>query len=142
MSADALFGSSDEWPFQLRCEELCNDLFHPQWEFRHGAATALFEVIKTHGGGAGMVAGAPRDALSLLNQRWLEDMAIRLVSVCALDRFGDYRSDNVVAPVREASARALGATAKHMDRASVGKVLDMLLVLQRHSHWQVSVARY
>lgn len=28
--------SADEWPFQARCEELCNDLFHPQWEYRHG----------------------------------------------------------------------------------------------------------
>lgn len=137
VSAEGLFASSDEWPFQVRCEELCNDLFHPQWEFRHGAATALFEVIKTHGAGAGMAADAPTAALGQLNQRWLEDMAIRLVSVCALDRFGDYRSDNVVAPVREAGARALGATSKHMVPTAVAKVLEMLLVLQRHAHWQV-----
>lgn len=137
ISVDSVFGAADEWPFQARCEELCNDLFQSQWEFRHGAATALFEIIKTHGSGGGMAAEAPASALAELNQRWLEDMAIRFVSVCALDRFGDYRSDNVVAPVREASARALGATAKHMDPTAVARVLEMLLVLQKHSHWQV-----
>lgn len=39
---------------------------------------------------------------------WLEDMAVRLVCVLALDRFGDFVSDQVVAPVRETCAQALG----------------------------------
>lgn len=34
-----------------------------------------------------------------LNQEWLEDMAVRLMCVFALDRFGDYVSDQTVAPV-------------------------------------------
>lgn len=42
------------------------------------------------------------------HQAWLEDMAVRLVCVLALDRFGDFVSDQVVAPVRETCAQALG----------------------------------
>jgi TATA-binding protein-associated factor len=34
-----------------------------------------------------------------LNNEWLEDMAVRLMCVFALDRFGDYVSDQTVAPV-------------------------------------------
>ncbi|ORY40453.1 hypothetical protein BCR33DRAFT_754270 [Rhizoclosmatium globosum] len=30
--------SSDEWPFEGLCEQLCIDLFHHRWEIRHGAA--------------------------------------------------------------------------------------------------------
>jgi TATA-binding protein-associated factor len=39
---------------------------------------------------------------------WLEDIALRIVCVLALDRFGDFVSDQVVAPVRETCAQTLG----------------------------------
>lgn len=42
------------------------------------------------------------------HQAWLEDLAVRLVCVLALDRFGDFVSDQVVAPVRETCAQTLG----------------------------------
>lgn len=42
------------------------------------------------------------------HQAWLEDMAVRLVCVLALDRFGDFVSDQVVAPVRETCAQTIG----------------------------------
>jgi TATA-binding protein-associated factor len=38
----------------------------------------------------------------------MEDTALRLLCVLALDRFGDFVSDQVVAPVRETCAQALG----------------------------------
>jgi hypothetical protein len=38
---------------------------------------------------------------------WLEDIALRIVCVLALDRFGDFVSDQVVAPVRETCAQTL-----------------------------------
>ena len=49
----------DEWPFQWMCEALMNSLFHSAWEIRHGAATGLREIIKTHGGGAGKTTDTP-----------------------------------------------------------------------------------
>lgn len=42
------------------------------------------------------------------HQSWLEDIALRLVCVLTLDRFGDFVCDQVVAPVRETGAQALG----------------------------------
>lgn len=48
------------------------------------------------------------------HQAWLEDLAVRLVCVLALDRFGDFVSDQVVAPVRETCAQALGVCYTNM----------------------------
>jgi len=42
------------------------------------------------------------------HQAWLEDVGLRLLCVLALDHFGDFLDDQVVAPVRETSAQALG----------------------------------
>lgn len=43
-----------------------------------------------------------------LHQLWLEDVSLRLICVLGLDRFGDFVSDQVVAPVRETCAQVLG----------------------------------
>ncbi|CAL5434732.1 unnamed protein product [Camellia sinensis] len=45
----------------------------------------------------------------LKNCEFLQDCAIRFLCVLSLDRFGDYVSDQVVAPIRETCAQALGA---------------------------------
>lgn len=42
------------------------------------------------------------------HQAWLEDVGLRLLCVLALDHFGDFLGDQVVAPVRETCAQALG----------------------------------
>lgn len=44
--------------------------------------------------------------------------------------FGDYVSDQVVAPVRETCAQALGATFKYMHPALVNETLNILLKMQ------------
>jgi len=36
-------------------------LFNTKWEIRHGAATAIREVIKHHGRGAGRAISTPSD---------------------------------------------------------------------------------
>ena len=56
-----LFLQPDDWPFAGFCEALMNDLFHPAWEVRHGAASGLREVMKGHGRGAGKSAEVPCD---------------------------------------------------------------------------------
>ena len=135
---EALVASAHEWPFQLRCDELVvHDLFHPQWERRHGAAVGLKAIINTHGAGAGKNTKAAATAQTALNAVWLEDMALRLLCVCALDRFGDFGSDQVIAPVRNTCAQALGTVVKHMDTAAVTSVLGVLLLLQGNEHWEV-----
>ena len=71
------------------------DLFHSSWEVRHGAASGLREVIKGHGRGAGRAGDVPTNQMSSVNQLWLSDVALRLLCVLALDKFGDFVSDEV-----------------------------------------------
>jgi TATA-binding protein-associated factor len=46
-----VYSSGDEWPFEGLCEQLCMDLFSPQWEVRHGSAIGLRELLQIHGSG-------------------------------------------------------------------------------------------
>lgn len=64
----------------------------------------------------GPVTQADVAAAAAANRAWLEDCASHLLAVLALDRFGDYLSDQVVAPVRETAAQALGAAARALPR--------------------------
>lgn len=100
---------SHDWPFDVMCDFLSLDLFDPNWEIRHGAAIGLREVLRVHGRGAGRRYGKSRTANDLANRRWLDDLACRLLCVLMLDRFGDYVSDTVVAPIRESIGQTLGA---------------------------------
>jgi TATA-binding protein-associated factor len=115
-----------EWPYERMCEFLTVDLFDPNWEIRHGAAMALREVIRVQGAGAGRVHGKSRAENNILNRKWLEDLASRLLCVFMLDRFGDYISDNVVAPIRETVGQTLGAALSHLPSRSVVTVYRIL----------------
>ncbi|KAF4622680.1 hypothetical protein G7Y89_g14347 [Cudoniella acicularis] len=115
-----------EWPYERLCEFLMVDLFDPQWETRHGAAMGLREIIRVHGAGAGRVRSKTRSENDVLNQRWLDDLACRLCCVFMLDRFGDYVSDTVVAPIRETVGQTLGALLIHLPGSSVYSVHRIL----------------
>ncbi|XP_030839988.1 TATA-binding protein-associated factor 172 [Strongylocentrotus purpuratus] len=125
-----------DWSFTSFCEQLTNDLFHQSWEIRHGAATGLREVLKAHGQSAGKSADTSVDQ-DVLNQMFLEDMSLRLLCVLALDRFGDFVSDEVVAPVRETCAQALGVVLHHMTPEAVHGVCTILLQLLAQNQWEV-----
>ncbi|KZV19791.1 hypothetical protein F511_18790 [Dorcoceras hygrometricum] len=73
----------------------------------------------------------------LRNCEFLQDCAIRFLCVLALDRFGDYISDQVVAPVRETCAQALGAVLKYMHPTLVQETLNVLLQMQRRPEWEI-----
>lgn len=120
------------WPFEGLCELLMIDLFDSVWEVRHGAALGLREVIKVHGAGAGRVIGKTKEENDERNRAWLEDLSCRLCCVFALDRFGDYVADQVVAPVRESAAQTLGALLLHLQDSVIKDTFDVLcrLVLQ------------
>ena len=97
--------TGQEWPFEGLSALLAMDLFDPAWEVRHGAGMGLRDIIKVWGAKAGMFSFLAPEENQLLHHRWLEDIAVRLLFVFALDRFGDFVSDQVVAPVRETRAR-------------------------------------
>jgi TATA-binding protein-associated factor len=68
----------------------------PNWECRHGAAIGLREVLRRHGTGAGKTMEVrSKEELEAQNTAFLDDCAIRLLCVFALDRFCDFVSDQV-----------------------------------------------
>uniref|UniRef100_A0A671LIB3 TATA-binding protein-associated factor 172-like n=1 Tax=Sinocyclocheilus anshuiensis TaxID=1608454 RepID=A0A671LIB3_9TELE len=133
----SLFEETQEWPLESFCDELCNDLFNPSWEIRHGAGTGLREVLKCHGTGGGKTVGSTAEQMERQHQEWLEDLVIRLLCVFALDRFGDFVSDEVVAPVRETCAQTLGVALRHMANSGFAMTVDILLKLLTEDQWEV-----
>ncbi|KAI9270458.1 hypothetical protein BDA99DRAFT_557285 [Phascolomyces articulosus] len=121
--------TSIDWPFKMVCEHLCMDLFDPTWEIRHGAGIGLRSILKAHGEGAGKRVGVSKETNETLHNAWLEDVAIRLLCVFALDRFADFVSDQVVCPVRETCSQTLGVVLQYMKPESVQKVHQTLLTL-------------
>ncbi|KAL3471552.1 hypothetical protein BJX99DRAFT_21929 [Aspergillus californicus] len=117
------------WPYERTCEFLMADIFDPNWEVRHGAAMALRELIRVQGAGAGRSHGKTKSQNNAMNRKWLDDLACRLVCVLMLDRFGDYISDNVVAPIRETVGQTLGALLSHLPAQSVTAVYHCLYQL-------------
>jgi TATA-binding protein-associated factor len=135
---------SPEWPYEVMCDFLAYDLFSPNWEIRHGAALGLREVLRVHGKGAGRCCGKPRLQNDIANALWLDDMAARLLSVLMLDRFGDYVSDTVVAPIRESVGQTLGVLLTHVSDSTATTIYAILqqMINQtetgiKHPIWQV-----
>ncbi|GAA6059472.1 hypothetical protein JCM10212_005411 [Sporobolomyces blumeae] len=135
-----------EWPWHTTVSRLAVGLLSPSWETRHGAALGLREVLRLQGACGGMVEGLTMDENRRRHEEWAGDLAARLSCVLALDRFGDYVSDQVVAPVRETAAQALAVLLPHMSTSSSADVLRILVAMveQRHSSpegvkyaWQV-----
>ncbi|RZC50868.1 hypothetical protein C5167_019290 [Papaver somniferum] len=73
------------------------------------------------------------------NWEVLQDCAIRFLCVLSLDRgcAQIHVSDQVVAPVRETCAQALGAVLKYMHPSLVHETLNILLQMQRRPEWEI-----
>ncbi|EDV27672.1 uncharacterized protein TRIADDRAFT_53613 [Trichoplax adhaerens] len=125
-----------KWPFAWFCDKLVKELFNVEWEVRQGAAIGLREIIKLHGIRAGYTNEAPIETQKLQNATWLSKLALKLVCVLALDKFGDFASDEVVAPVRETCAQTLGAAIHHMSEDNAKQILHLCLSMQQHSNWE------
>lgn len=126
-----------DWPLESFCSKLYLDLFNPRWETRHGSATALRELFKTHAFGGGKTIFMTAEEQEEHHILWLEDVVLRLLCVLALDRFGDFISDQVVAPVRETCAQVLGTALKEMPAEKVTEIAEVLLNLVQESEWEV-----
>jgi TATA-binding protein-associated factor len=121
-----------EWPFEKLCDILSIDVFDQNWEIRHGAAMALREIVRSHGAGAGRSRGKSRSENDALNAAWLDNLASRYCCVLMLDHFGDYISDNVVAPIRETTGQALATLLLHLPEDRLASLYQVLrkMVLQ------------
>nr|CAB3226362.1 TATA-binding protein-associated factor 172 [Phallusia mammillata] len=125
------------WPFEWICDELTNMLFSHTWEMRHGACLALRKIIKKHGIGCGKRQDMTSSELQICHQSWLSDLAVRLLCVITLDRFADYISDQVTAPVRESCAQTLSIVASLHEEKHVFDTVKILLSLFQQKEWEV-----
>ncbi|KAF8636633.1 hypothetical protein AX17_003442 [Amanita inopinata Kibby_2008] len=107
------------------------DLFSAAWEVRHGAAMALRELLKVQGKCGGMKDNTPSRENQTAHEKWCNDLAAKFLCVFVLDRFGDFVSDQVVAPVRETVSQTLASIMIHMPRRSLLHVHDILLQMIR-----------
>ncbi|KIM55938.1 hypothetical protein SCLCIDRAFT_1220776 [Scleroderma citrinum Foug A] len=107
------------------------DLFSPIWEVRHGAAMALRELLKTQGACGGMKDDISFEENARAHEEWCNHLAAKLLCVFVLDRFGDFVSDQVVAPVRETVSQTLASLLLHMPLRSVVHVHSVLLQMIR-----------
>ncbi|GMM37765.1 hypothetical protein DASC09_050900 [Saccharomycopsis crataegensis] len=115
---DESVGVSDKiWKFQGLYELLVFDLFNPNWEIRHGSALGLQELLKDHAKSINRIRGYTIEENNRRNLDALEDLVAKILTLFALDRFGDYIGDSVVAPVRESTAQALAALLVNIDES-------------------------
>ncbi|XP_039754002.1 TATA-binding protein-associated factor 172 [Pararge aegeria] len=134
---DGQWGEGGRWPLHAWCAALQAQLVSAAWEARHGAASALRELLRAPlAASAGHRAGMTSQQMEDAHQEWLEDMALRLLCVLALDRFGDFVSDQVVAPVRETCAQTLGVALAQMRAPRVRLVAERVATLARQPQWE------
>jgi len=127
----------NEWQLAALCDDLTGDIFDTSWEVRHGAAMGLRDLLRHHAAAAGKWANTSLQQQVDDNLLWLEDCTIRILCVLALDRFGDYVSDPVVAPVRETCAQALGVVLRGLTHESLRHVTRVLHDMQSIPEWEV-----
>ncbi|VEU21412.1 DEKNAAC102618 [Brettanomyces naardenensis] len=127
------------WQFQGIYELLVRDLFSESWEVRHGCAMGLRELIKYQATGAGRAMGKTREENNYRNRRTLEDLCVRLITLFTIDRFGDYVSDTVVAPVRENAGQVLAALLLHLPNETVLQTFNILVSLIRQDTKELGI---
>jgi TATA-binding protein-associated factor len=115
-----------EWAFERVCSYLTVELFDYTWEVRHGAAMGLREILRVHGAGAGRRKGLSRTENDKINQRWLNDVACRMICIFMLDRLTDFTGDNAIAPIRETAGQALGSLLQFMSLDNVFATFQVL----------------
>ena len=64
----------------------CYFIFSSSWEERHGAATALREIILVHGSSAGFSEGQSFAEMEKAHAQWMHSVAFELLIVLARDR--------------------------------------------------------
>lgn len=74
------------------------------------------------------------EILSSVRSRHAMQIARHLLALLALDRFGDFLGDIVMAPVREVSAQALGICIKQLGTSDIHEIHQIMLSMI-HQPW-------
>lgn len=131
----------DEWPFKQIVASLQEGLLHTEWEIRHGSALGIREILKVQGRSGGMAIHLSLEQNQAAHQEWTDALAVDLLTVLALDRFGDFVGDQVVAPVRETASQTLSALVANMPEKSVLHVLHLLSTMVRQDDVKAELER-
>lgn len=126
------------WILQGIYELLIKSLFSPNWEIRHGSTLGLREILKfkSQALSAGRVSGKSNTENDLRNKKTLQDLSVRILAVLSMDRFGDYVSDTVVAPVRENVSQVLAAILRWVDNETTELIFNALCELVKQDDLQ------
>lgn len=112
-----------KWPLEWYYSRIRLGLASHAWEPRHGSACAIRAMLKK---------GEKVFRNCTNRHEWLIDISLRLITLLALDRFGDFVSDSVVAPIRETAAQGLGIAAKLLPEETVQRIIDSLTILVQY----------
>ncbi|KDR81493.1 hypothetical protein GALMADRAFT_239466 [Galerina marginata CBS 339.88] len=127
----ALEVENEVWIWDGVVKVLEVDLFSAAWEVRHGAAMALRELLKVQGRCGGMRSDLSQEENDIAHEKWCNDLAAKFLCIFVLDRFSDFVSDQVIAPVRETVSQTLASLLIHMPRRSLLHVHSVLLQMIR-----------
>lgn len=123
---------------QYMYDDLAYDVFDAAWEVRHGALVGLRSLLSDFCHRQRHVLSALSDeATTTDDSACLHDAALRCMCVLALDHFGDYGGDTVVAPVREVAAHVLAVVVQHVPLSHVRFVVTTLLRVHNSKNWNV-----
>lgn len=75
----------------------------------------------------------PLEENEIAHEKWCNDLSAKLLCVLVLDRFGDFVTDQVIAPVREMVSQTLASLLIHMPRRSVLHVHSILLQMTQQA---------
>ena len=128
-------GGGGQWVLGSLYDQLVSDLLSPSWERRHGAALGLRELLKQHGQSGGRQGEEGGEGGEEAHQAWLEDLLVRLLTVMALDRFGDFVGDSVVCPVRESVGQVIGVVLDSVRPETVLLISEVLGVMMESEEW-------
>jgi TATA-binding protein-associated factor len=107
-----------EPPWITIITEIIPYLSDPAWQARHGASQGIMEIIRS---------------LPSLTDTILLPISRHFLTLLALDRFGDFLGDTVVAPVRETSAQGLGICLRGLSVEGVKEVHGVLVQMIRQT---------
>ncbi|UJR33862.1 hypothetical protein I4U23_021283 [Adineta vaga] len=118
------------WSLNAFYDWLIEQIFQPVWEHRHGSVTAIRDFLKGQ-----QITSISND----FSIQWLEDLSVRLLTLIILDRFADYVSDEVVAPIRETGAQALSIICNRLhDQPQCSTLILILLnLLKFDGTWEI-----
>lgn len=150
------------WPFLPLHRSLLDEILDPVWEVRHGAMMGLRELLSRHCGSLGVKVEIYKDHPSgwavpgkctlrdlshlsrddvlrneVNNRLDLEHCCVKFLELLILDRMGDYLSDQMVAPVRETAAQALGACLPPLPASTVDQLILIGLQMTNNGSWEV-----